>query len=320
MDADAANALQIVQAPAKLNLFLEVLARRSDGYHEIETLMAVININDTLLFSPNSKGTIRVACQWRSGLQAGHCASETKGAHATKGSIVANGGLGPLPEGKDNLVYTALAKLRKRSGAGQGVDVRIVKSIPAAAGLGGASSDAAAALAAGNKIWKLGWSKQQLAELAGELGSDVPFFLEKNAAVCRGRGERVSRLAKFPRLDVVVVWPPEGLSTPAVFQRCRPAESPRSLEPLLRSAEQGNKAALARAMCNRLQTPAKEISPWIQKLESEFDKTDCYAHQMSGSGSSYFGICRNARQARRIAGWLRCRGWGNLFSTCTVIR
>ncbi len=112
--------------------------------------------------------------------------------------------------------------LRDRAGIRAGARLRLLKRIPATAGLGGGSSDAAAALLAGNVGWNLNWSRERLMELAAELGSDVPFFLAGGAAICRGRGEVVAPVGRLGTLFGVVVRPPVGLSTARVYGHCRP--------------------------------------------------------------------------------------------------
>jgi 4-diphosphocytidyl-2-C-methyl-D-erythritol kinase len=199
--------------------------------------------------------------------------------------------------------------------------------------VGGASSDAAAALVAANLGWNLGWSRERLAELAAELGSDVPFFLgciavgglrgdsvgglRGSAAICRGRGERIETL-RAARLCMVIVRPPVGLSTAEVYRRCRPASSPASVQNLRQALECGMGPRAARHLANRLQAPAVELTPWIERLAEEFSRQDCLGHQMSGSGSSYFGICRSDRHARRVAARLRARRAGTVCAAATA--
>ena len=298
-----------LQTPAKLNFFLEVLDRRPDGYHEIETLMTAVTIYDSLFFAANQEGRIELSCEWATGL-----AARTTRKRAAGDAVVFD----DLPLGDANLVVRALERLRTRTGVQPGATVRLIKRIPVAAGLGGASSDAAAALVAANDVWRLGWSPAQLAEFAAELGSDIPFFLGGGAAVCRGRGEKMESVAGLPRFDVVVVRPPAGLSTPDVYRRCQPATEPVRLEPLLRAARGGNIAEFGRLLHNRLQPAAEQLSPWIERLRREFGRLDFLGHQMSGSGSSYFGICRNARHARRLAGQLRQADLGIVYSAATI--
>ena len=302
----------LIHTPAKLNLSLDVLLRRSDGFHEIETLMTAVSIFDTLDFSPNDSGEICLDCRWAGGLAAQ--------AGGRPGGVLptVDNALGDLPAGPTNIVWRAVHRLRELAGIERGADIRLVKRIPAASGLGGASSDAAAALVAANESWQLGWPREQLASVAAELGSDVPFFLGRGAAICRGRGERIEQVAPC-RLHVVVVRPPGGLSTPQVYAACRPAETSRSSAPIARLLAVGQVAAAARLLNNRLEAPAAALSSWIGRLRQEFARLDVLGHQMSGSGSSYFGICRHARQAQRIAARLRSRRVGTVFAATAAV-
>lgn len=287
----------VVQAPAKLNLFLEVCGKRDDGYHEIETLVYPIDLFDTLFFKEDSSGQIRLGCERGSGswgpLDRGLCA---------------------VPAGSDNLVVRAIELLRERAGVRRGAVLRLVKRIPSAAGLGGGSSDAAAALMVANVGWKLGWSLARLRELGGELGSDVPSFFAQGPAICRGRGEDVQPVARLGTLHFVVVRPPAGLSTAAVYRVCHVPEAPRALSPLLDALRRGDWAAAGRTMFNRLEAAAERLSPWIGRLREAFARTDCLGAQMSGSGTCYFGLCRHARHARHVARRLEATGVGIAFA------
>lgn len=302
-----------VECSAKLNLFLEVLAKRNDGFHEIETLMAAVSLYDSLYFSSNSTGDIQLSCEWASGLE-------------THQRTLAGGDsdcLGELPRQSDNIVWRTVESLRREAGVEAGATMRIVKRIPAMAGLGGASSNAAAALLAANCVWQLGWPPARLAELAAELGSDVPFFLAPRSAgsamaVARGRGERIEGLTGMSKLHFVIVRPPAGLSTPQVYGRCVPAERPARLDQLVGALRAGNPARVGAHLFNRLQSAASELSPWIGRIRAAFDRLDCLGHGMSGSGTSYFGIFRNARHAARHAVRLRSARLGYVFSTRTA--
>ena len=192
-----------------------------------------------------------------------------------------------------------------------------MKRIPAAAGLGGGSSDAAAALVAANLGWKLGLSDAELAAAAAQLGSDVPFFLSGGPAVCRGRGERIEPVEELGALDFVVARPPAGLATAAVYDACRPAERPRVLAPLLEALGGGDRSRAGKLLWNRLQPAAERLSPWIARLREAFAKEDFLGHRMSGSGTAYFGLCRHARQARRLARRLLAGGVGGVFAVQT---
>jgi 4-diphosphocytidyl-2-C-methyl-D-erythritol kinase len=228
-----------------------------------------------------------------------------------------SGSLGDVPAGAENIVVRALLRLREKAGVRLGADIQLSKRIPSAAGLGGASSDAAAALVAANVLWNLHWSRAQLAAVAAEIGSDVPFFLGSPAAVCRGRGERIEELRALPRLHVVVVRPPEGLSTPAVYRACSIPSSPAGVQPAIDAWRRGDMAALAKRMTNRLEPAAETLSPWIARLRAAFNEQGCYGHQMSGSGTSYFGLCRHALHARQVASRLQARRLGYVICTHT---
>ena len=310
-----------IQAPAKINLFLEILAKRPDGYHEIETLMSPIGLYDSLSFRATESPEIRLDCRWGVGLTA-----MQRGRESLASKTQSDGKsmtpktpdpLGDLPPPEENIVTKAASLLQQRSRCGRGAEIRLVKRIPSAAGLGGASSDAAAVLVAANIAWELHWSREQIVELAAELGSDIPFFLGSGNAICRGRGERIEPTQPI-RLHMVVVRPPVGLSTPQVYQGCRPACTPASVRTLQSGLSKGNWNVVKSALVNRLEEPAAQLNPWIARLRKEFETAGSIAQQMSGSGSSYFGICENARHARRVAGRLRGRDLGLVIATTTM--
>ena len=306
-----------VLAPAKLNLHLEVLARRADGYHEIETLVTIINLFDTVSFLLPRAGKqrelssgVHFQVSWASGFRGHSRNRQSFGEHETT--------LGELPEGTDNSVVQAVKLLARRAGIEAVAKIGLVKRIPSAAGFGGGSSDAAAALVGANEAFGLGWSRDRLAQLAAEIGSDVPFFLGTGAAVCRGRGERIELAMEGQQLHFVVIRPPGGLSTKEVYQHCSPANSPVSPRPLIDAWRSGDPVAVGKRLMNRLEAPASSLSPWIDKLRYEIDQLDVLGHQMTGSGSGYFAICRSAIHARRTMSRLRGRNLGQIFGAINV--
>jgi 4-diphosphocytidyl-2-C-methyl-D-erythritol kinase len=173
-------------------------------------------------------------------------------------------------------------------------------------------------LVAANIVWNLRLSVSELSRVAAEIGSDVPFFLGPPAAICRGRGEIIEPLPPMPILHVVVARPPVGLSTPAVYKECRPSEIPLSSSSLVEAWQCGDWARLGSSMANRLEPAAEKISPWIERLRNAFAAQGCWGYQMSGSGSSYFGICRSARQAQAVANRLRVGGLGFVANARTI--
>ncbi len=305
-------ATHVVRAPAKLNLFFEVLGKRDDGYHEIETLMCPVDLYDSLYFTEETGGQVELKCER---VRASGYSGEAQRGDIDSGDIdPGNIGLGDLPQGNDNFVVRGVKLLQMRAGIDRGLRMRLVKRIPMESGLGGGSSDAAAALVAANAIWNLGFSLDELRAVAAEIGSDVPFFLGGGAAICRGRGERVEPAAGLGSLSFVVVRPPAGLPTAEVYGHCRPSRAPRCVEPLVRALSHGDMRRVGRLLFNRLQPPAERLSPWIERLRHRFAREDCLGHGMSGSGTSYYGLCRHARHARRVAGRLRADGAGSVFA------
>jgi 4-diphosphocytidyl-2-C-methyl-D-erythritol kinase len=175
--------------------------------------------------------------------------------------------------------------------------------------MGGASSDAAAALVLANQAWGIRYATTRLATLAAELGSDVPFFLAGGPAICRGRGERVEAVHGLPRLNLVVAKPPVGVSTPAAFAALNAAavstgaacDSQARLQNLVDNFRSGAVGQAARGMLNRLEGAAMALTPWIAALREAFAGCGALGHAMSGSGSAYFGVMRSARQAQQVA-------------------
>lgn len=224
-----------------------------------------------------------------------------------------------VPRGKDNLVVRALELLRERSRVQFGARVQLVKRIPQAAGLGGGSSDAAAALRLANLAWELNWSFARLSELAGEIGSDVPFFLRTGAAVCRGRGERVEPVRGLPILHFVVVKPEVGLSTADVYSaHANLVQNGSTRSPSADSVIErihSRRLSPKKWLRNRLQDAAATVCPWVERLRLSFDRLDFVGHQLSGSGSAYFGICRHAQHARRLASVLKSQQLGYVYAT-----
>jgi 4-diphosphocytidyl-2-C-methyl-D-erythritol kinase len=286
-----------VHAPAKLNLFFEVLNRRSDGFHEVETLVYPIDLCDNLYLRCRNDQQVKfsVSC----------VPSPTE----SDGAV-----LGDVPADSSNLVVRALELLRTQAGEPFGADVRLVKRIPSAAGLGGGSSDAAAALAAANVAWHLHWPVQRLAAIGAELGSDIPLFFHRGASVCRGRGEIIERAPGWPLLHFVLVRPPEGLATAEVYGACRVAAEQESLDGFLDGFLAADIGQIGKSFFNRLEPAASELSPWIDCVKRAFGSMDCLGSRMTGSGTCYFGLCRHARHARRVARRLRGYGVGKSYA------
>src|SRR6266568_3835096 len=249
----------VVQAPAKVNLFLEVLNKRPDGYHDIATLMVAVTLFDVLRFKEEKSGDIRLTC------------SNPE-----------------LSTGPDNLVFRAADLLKRHTGCKKGVNIRLTKRIRLAAGLAGGSSDAAATLMALNHLWKLRLSRKKLMSLGAELGSDVAFFFSTPAAWCTGRGERVRPLRWREPLWFMLVALPMGLSTARVYRKVEAPEQPQSGVAILQAVQSGNVEEIGRRLHNRLQPVAERLCPDIRKLGRRLDRFSPAGVLMSGSGPSVF--------------------------------
>jgi 4-diphosphocytidyl-2-C-methyl-D-erythritol kinase len=272
-----------VFAPAKLNLFLEVLGRRPDGYHEIESLMVAVNLHDSLTFTDDPTGEISLRCNEPT-----------------------------LPVGGDNLVVMAADRLKASARSLRGARIVLDKAIPAESGLAGGSSDAAATLLALDRLWDLRLPAEQLHELAAEIGSDVAFFIHGPAAVCRGRGERVEPVPLRQHYHFVLVRPPVGISTADVYRRVVPPEKPRPIGPVLDALSQGGFAELGRSLFNRLQPVAEALRPELARVKDALASLGPLQSGllMSGSGSAYFGLCPDSAAASRAAEILKTLGLG----------
>ena len=291
----------IVHTPAKLNLFLEVLGKRSDGFHELETVIAAVDLYDTLIFTEEPTEEVTLRC-----FDAG-CALQQDDAS----KVFPKTG---VPDGRDNLAVKAAELIRSQTGIRRGIRMELFKRIPTAAGLAGGSSDAAAVLFALNRIWNLGLGRDELQKLASTIGSDVSFFLSSaSAAVCRGRGEVILPIRPPFRLSFVIAKPRSGLSTADVYRQCRPVNSPRGAGSLIASLQQGDLNTAGRLMFNSLQAPAAELNSDVRRLDAMFSQLPLVGHMMSGSGTAWFGVCRHRQEARTAAARLRALGPGRVF-------
>jgi 4-diphosphocytidyl-2-C-methyl-D-erythritol kinase len=266
----------VVWAPAKVNLHLELLAKRPDGYHELETLMIAVNLCDTLVFQDDPSGLLSLTCN-----------------------------RAELSTGPDNLVLRAAELLRQTANCKRGARIRLVKRIPLAAGLAGGSTDAAATLAGLNALWNLGFDKPRLALLSGRLGSDVAFFWHTPAAWCTGRGEIVTPVRMKKRLWLVLVCPPFGLATAEVYRKVTVPAVPRRGDAIRQALTAGDVEQVGRCLHNRLQPAAEAIQPAVADYQRRLDELKPAGARMSGSGSSLFAVCRDRPEALAIAHQLR---------------
>lgn len=264
------------KAPAKVNLCLNVLGKRPDGFHEMEMLMTPIDLADRLSFRLDTE----------------------------KISIDSNSSFMPLDE--KNIVYKAADLLRQSAGIDCGAEIYIEKNIPIAAGLGGGSSDAAAALRALNCLWKTGYSISQLAELGEQIGSDVPFCLYGQTAYVTGRGEKIERTAPVPSCWVIIVKPRRGISSWSVFEELEVSDLPRyNVLGMKRAVEAGDYEQVIRFAGNALEKQAAKQNPLILEVKQKMTAFGADAAIMSGTGPTVFGLTQSYNKARRVVNGLK---------------
>lgn len=300
-----------VRAPAKLNLSLAVLARRDDGFHEIESLMVPVTLHDTVRVRVSDVPGIRLRVGF-----GGRLATAV-------GSSLAH----DVPVDAGNLVVRAAQSLAVEAGltpspdvpCTPGLEIDLVKRIPSGSGLGGGSSDAASTLMAAARAWGIDLSAERLAAIGAAIGSDVPVFFVGGPAIAGGRGERIEEVAGIPSLHAVIARPPAGLSTAAVYARCTPDAGRRGTARLLADAlSAGRFRGAIPLMHNDLESPARSLCPDVERLLDALSRAGAPHPMLTGSGSACFAIVRSATEARRVAARLDMGGWPGVFTVRTT--
>jgi len=288
-----------IAAPAKLNLSLAILARRSDGFHEIESLMVPVSLADRLVVRAVDTPGVRLRVRF-----GGRLAQPA-------GAVLCR----DVPADDSNLVVRAARRVAEAAGIERGLDVELTKEVPSGAGLGGGSSDAAAMLRAAAFVWGLDWPTARLAEIGAGIGSDVPWFFAGIPAIAAGRGERIEPVAGLPPLHAVIACPAAGLSTPAVYGRCVPDQT-RAGETarLVTALARGDLRAAGELMHNGLEAAARSLSADIDRLLAALSAAGAVRPMLTGSGSACFAITRTDREARAIAARLDAAGWPGVFA------
>ena len=270
-----------IEARAKLNLTLEVMGKRDDGYHEVASIMQTLELSDTV--SVEEADSLEVTCS--------------------------------LPElsGDGNLAWKAADLLRRRAGVERGARVSIEKRIPVAAGLGGGSSDAAATLAALNELWGLGMPADALRELGAELGSDVPFLIEGGTAIALGRGERVRRLPTPDFPWVVLAFPKTDIAdkTAAMYRALTPDDFTRGALTRKLEARLFSKGDIPpQLLFNAFDSVARRVSPEVGRCWDDMHAAGAREIHVSGSGPAVYAVVERKEIAttihlvmERIKGW-----------------
>ncbi|RSL29573.1 4-(cytidine 5'-diphospho)-2-C-methyl-D-erythritol kinase [Salibacterium salarium] len=266
-----------VNAPAKINLSLDVLGKRNDGFHEVKMVMTQVDLSDRLDLQRREDGLIKVEM------------SE-----------------GFLPADQRNLAYQAAALLKQRFFVTWGVSIYIHKNIPVAAGLAGGSSDAAAALKGLNDLWELGLSMNELAVLGAELGSDVPFCIYGGTALATGRGECIEPIPSPPPCWVILAKPPIGVSTGDIYKQLKVDEKvePRS-DQMVKAIHCNDYTQICHTLYNALEQVTLSIHPEISRIKERMRDSGADVSMMSGSGPTVFGFVKKEAKLSRVYNALR---------------
>jgi 4-diphosphocytidyl-2-C-methyl-D-erythritol kinase len=280
-----------LKAPAKVNLFLEILGKRDDGYHEIETIMQEIDLADSLQFEETQEG-VKLECNDKN-----------------------------IPVNQDNLVCKAANLILEECGIKKGVLINLEKNIPVGAGLGGGSSDAATTLKALNSLWKVGLSNEELMEFAAKLGSDIPFFINGKTSLCRGRGELIAPVEVRSRMDYIILFPRVHISTETIYKNLKIdlTKKRKDVSFFLDALKYSEVASISKLLFNRLEEVIFATYPDLLQVKSDLESFDFCGVSISGSGSAFFGLCHDRHQAEVIKSKVELSGMGNVFVATNVI-
>jgi 4-diphosphocytidyl-2-C-methyl-D-erythritol kinase len=264
-------------SPAKVNLSLRILGKRADGFHEIETLMAPLTLADTLTIERTSETGLRFTC------------NDDR-----------------LPLDGNNLVVKAVDAFRQKTGVSDGVSIHLQKSIPHGAGLAGGSSDAATTLMALDEMFSTGLDSRQLSELAAALGSDIPFFFFRSAAICRGKGEIVEALEDLPKIPLILIKPGFEVSTPWAYKNWANSREVPGFNYSAQKLDWGE-------LVNDLERPVFEKFLFLGILKRWLvEQPEAVGTLMSGSGSTVFAVLTDEKAGRELLARAR-REFGDEF-------
>lgn len=271
----------VLNANAKINLSLDVLGKRQDGYHEVRMIMQSINLHDEIFIEVVESG-IDLTCNktW-------------------------------IPSGNSNIAYKSAALLMKKYPISKGVKIRINKNIPVAAGLAGGSTDAAAVLKGMNNLFSLGISDDELMVLGKEIGADVPFCLMGGTALAEGIGEKLTCLSPFNDISVVLAKPRVSVSTAWVYGNLNLEKitSRPDTNFLLKAIDNKDIIGLAKNMRNVLEDVTVDKYPVIEEIKDVLVKNGALGSLMSGSGPTVFGIFEDKHSAKKAYSSLRNEKW-----------
>lgn len=282
-----------ILAFAKINLALDVLGRRPDGYHQVKMIMQSINLHDVLCLQELASDRIEISCNHPS-----------------------------VPDNQHNLACRAAKLLKERAKVSSGVKIVLEKNIPIAAGLAGGSADAAGVLVGLNRLWNLGLSQLELLELGGQLGADVPFCIIGGTVLAEGIGTDLTPLAPLPKMDLVLVTPKIAISTQEIYTQYREELITKRPEysNLLQVIAERDVQQLKYQLVNVLEEVTLYYYPVIGQIKRLMEGVGLKSVLMSGSGPTLFSIVDSPEEAARYVQRLRSQIDGQIVQTHTRIR
>ncbi len=279
---------------AKINLTLRVLGRRTDGYHEIETVFQTVTLHDELTFEARDDNQLELVCD-----------------------------APDVPCDESNLVHRAGVALRERYGAAHGARIRLAKKIPAGGGLGGGSSNAAVALVGLARLWKIEMGRDALAAIGASLGADVPFFLTGGTALGTGRGTHIFPLADAPAKQLLLVTPRVRVSTAEAYKSLNSHALTKEVAPVnlaVSRAQAEISGSLHAALKNDFEPVVYHLYPEIERARDALTAAGASGALLSGSGASVFGLFENVEERDRALVSLRVEPGWQVFACATLSR
>lgn len=263
-------------APAKINLTLDTLYKREDGYHEVSMVMTTIDLNDQLSFEKRDDNQIVIISEHQY-----------------------------VPTDYRNLAFQAAKLMREEYNLKAGVTITIEKNIPIAAGLAGGSSDAAATFRGMNALFNIGCSLDELAELSARLGSDIPFCVYGGTALATGRGEKIEHLPKPLNAWVILAKPAISVSTRTIYSALKPGSREPASQKMAEVVKTGDYLKIIEYMKNDLEAVTCNKYPDVKRLIDNMNASGADKAMMSGSGPTVFGLVQKERQAIHLYNALR---------------
>lgn len=270
-----------LKARAKVNLGLDVIGKRENGYHDVRMVMQTVGIYDRLIITKIPEDDIRI-----------------------------NINLKFLPVNENNLIYKAYKLMKEEYGFSGGIDVDLNKFIPIAAGMAGGSTDAASTMFAINRLYELGLSNKELMEQGVKIGADVPYCIMRGTALAEGIGEELTRLTPVPHMWMVVAKPPINVSTKLVYESLDAGAivNHPDIDGIIEAIEEGSVEHIAARMGNVLEDVTIPMHPVISQIKKDMIKNGAYNAMMSGSGPTVFGIFPDEQSAILCKEYLKKQG------------